>query len=112
MDDALDNFPPGTFKFLNFSKSALQVKFGDKITQLPAGEMSVVKSNVPKLGGFVPFIISDARGKIIFETRLFGQPTGREIVFIGPPAKPAGLPRVKFLTEIIPSEPPQPAAAP
>lgn len=112
MDDALDSFPPGTFKFLNFSKSALQVKFGGQTTPLPAGKISVVKSNVPKLGGFLPFMVGDAHGKIIFETRLFSQPTGREIVFIGPPAKPNGPPRLKFLPQIIPPEPPKPAAAP
>lgn len=112
MDDALDSFPPGTFKFLNFSKSALQVNFGSQITQLPAGEIRVVKSNAPKLGGFIPFVVGDARGKIVFETRLFGQPTGREIVFIGPPAKPGGPPRLKFVTQIIPPEPPIPAATP
>ena len=112
VDDALDNFPPGTFKFLNFSKSALQVKFGGQTTPLPADEISVVKSNVPKLGGFLPFVVGDAHGKTIFETRLFGQPTGREIVFICPPAKPAGPPRVKFLTQIIPPEPPKPPAGP
>lgn len=112
MDDALDSFPPGTFKFLNFSVSALQVKFGGQISPLPAGEIRVVKSNVPKSGGFVPFLVGDAHGKIIFETRLFCQPTGREIVFIGPPAKPAGPPRVKFLTQTIPPEPATPSAAP
>jgi hypothetical protein len=112
IDDALDNFPPGTFKFLNFSKSVLQVKFGSEITPLPADEIRVVKSNAPKLGGFLPFMIGDARGNIVFETRLFGQPTGREIVFIGPPAKPGGPPRLNFVTQIIPPEPPNSAANP
>jgi hypothetical protein len=53
--------------------------------------------------------VGDATGKIIFETRLFSQPTGREMVFISPPAKPDGLARVKFITEIIPPEPAKPA---
>lgn len=112
MDDSLDKFPPGTFKFLNLFKSALQVQFGGQTTPLPPGEVRVVKSNVPELGGFLPFMLGDAQGKIIFQTRLFGQPAGRELVFIGPPAKPNGPPRLKFLPQIIPPEPPNPAAAP
>ncbi|MCX6972290.1 MAG: hypothetical protein NTV93_19370 [Verrucomicrobia bacterium] len=112
VDDALAVFPPGTFRFLNFSTAALKIKFGGQTTNLPASEISVVKSNAPEKGGFLPFVIEDAKGKVAFETRLFGQPTGREMVFIGPPANPAGLPKVKFLTQIIPLEPPKPAATP
>jgi hypothetical protein len=108
VNDALDVFPPGTFRFVNFSTTALQVKFGGQIHKLPAGEMSVIKSNVSEKGGFLPFFIGDASGKIVFETRLFGQPTGRDMVFIGPPTKPEGEPMVKFLTEIIPPAPPKP----
>ena len=108
VNDALDVFPPGTFRFVNFSSAGLQVKFGGQTNKLPAGEMSVVKSNVSQKGGFLPFFLGDANGKIIFETRLFGQPTGRDMVLIGPPAKPGAEPMVKFLTEIIPPAPPKP----
>jgi hypothetical protein len=108
MNDALDVFPPGSFRFVNFSAAALQVKFGGQIHKLPAGEMSVIKSNVSEKGGFLAFFMGNATGKIVFETRLFGQPTGRDMVLIGPPARPEGEPMVKFLTEIIPPEPPKP----
>ena len=108
VDDSLDTFPAGTFKFLNFSNSALQVKFAGQITKLPAGEISVVKSNVSEKGGFMPFLVGDTNGKIVFETRLFGQPAGRDMVFIGNPAEPGGLPMVKFLTQVIPPDPPKP----
>lgn len=110
-DDSLDVFPPGTFRFANFTAALLQVKFGGQTTKLPARELSVVKSNAPKNGGFLPFVIGDASGKVVFETRLFGQPSGRDMVFIGPPAKPGGPPRVKFLTQIIPPAPPESGAA-
>jgi hypothetical protein len=95
VNDALDVFPPGTFRFLNFSSAALQVKFAGQTNKLPAGEISVVKSNVSDKGGFLPFQIGDSDGKVVFETRLFSQPSGREMVFI--------------LTQIIPPEPPKPA---
>jgi hypothetical protein len=108
VNDALDVFPPGSFRFVNFSTAEMQVKFGGQIHKLPAGEMAVIKSNVSEKGGFLPFFMGDATGKIVFETRLFGQPTGRDMVFIGPPATPGGEPMVKFLTEIIPPAPPTP----
>jgi hypothetical protein len=108
VNDALEVFPPGTFRFLNFSSATLQVKFAGQVNKLPAGEITVVKSNVSEKGGFLPFQIGDGDGKVVFETRLFSQPSGREMVFIGNPAEPGGLARVKFLTEIIPPESPKP----
>ena len=112
VDDGLDVFPPGTFRFANFTAAPLQVKFGGQTTKLPARAISVVKSDVPENGGFLPFLIGDANGKTVFETRLFGQPTGRDMVFIAPPAKPAGRLSVKLLPQIIPPAPPKPAATP
>lgn len=108
VNDALDVFPPGTFRFLNFSSATLQVKFAGQVNKLPAGEITVVKSNVSEKGGFLPFQIGDSEGKVVFETRLFSQPSGRDMVFIGNPAAHGGLAKVKFLTEIIPPEPPKP----
>lgn len=108
MNDALDVFPPGTFRFVNFSRAILQVKFGGQTQKLPPGEMNAIQSHVSEKGGFVPLLVGDSDGKVVFETRLFGQPTGREMVFIGPPAKSGGEPMVKFLTQIIPPEVPKP----
>lgn len=107
VDDSMEAFPPGSFKFLNFSKDALQVKFGGRITGMPPGEIRIVKANIPEKGGFMPFMIGDSQGKIVFETRLFGQPAGREMVFIGNASEPEGLPKVMFLTQVIPPPPPE-----
>jgi hypothetical protein len=108
VNDALDVFPPGTFRFFNFSTAELQVKFAGQATRLPAGEMSLIKSNVAENGGFIPFFISDPKGEVVFETRLFSQPTGRDMVFIGAPAQPGGRVLVKVLPQLIAPEPPQP----
>ena len=109
VNDALDVFPPGTFRFFNFSNAELQVKFAGQATRLPAGEMSLVKSNVPENGGFIPFLIGGPKGEVVFETRLFSQPTGRDMVFIGAPSQPGGRVLVKVLPQIIAPEPPKPA---
>lgn len=108
VNDALDVFPPGTIRFFNFSTAALQVKFGGQASKLPAGEISVVKSNVSKDGGFIPFLIGDPKGEVVFETRLFSQPTGRDMVFIGAPATPGGRVLVKVLPQLISPELPKP----
>jgi len=108
VNDALDVFPTGTIRFFNFSTAALQVKLGEQVSKLPAGEMSVVTTNVTKNGGFIPFLIGNPRGETVFETRLFSQPTGRDMVFIGAPAQPGGRTLVKVLPQLIAPEPPQP----
>jgi hypothetical protein len=109
VNDALDVFPTGTIRFFNFSTTALQVKLGEQVSKLPAGEMSVVTTNVAKNGGFIPFLIGNPQGETVFETRLFSQPTGRDMVFIGAPAQPGGRALVKVLPQLIAPEPPKPA---
>lgn len=109
VNDALDVFPPGTIRFFNFSPTQLQVKFAGQASKLPAGEMSLVKSNASENGGFIPFLIGNPKGEVIFETRLFSQPTGRDMVFIGAPAKPGERVLVKVLPQLIAPEPPKPA---
>jgi hypothetical protein len=109
VNDALDVFPPGTIRVINFSSAELQVKFAGRAGKLPRGGMSLVKSNVSKKGGFIPFQIADPKGKVVFETRLFSQATGRDMVFIGDPAKPGDRLPVKVLPQLIAPEPPQPA---
>ncbi len=76
--------------------------FGGQITEIRPGEIQVVKAKIPAKGGFMPFMLGDPSGNIVFETRLFGQPAGREMVFIGNAAKPEGQPKVMFLTQVIP----------
>lgn len=109
VNDALDVFPAGTIRFFNFSTAELQVKFAGQVSKLPAGKMSLVKSNVSESGGFIPFLIGDPKGEVVFETRLFSQPTGRDMVFISAPAQPGGRVLVKVLPQLIAPEPPKPA---
>ena len=64
-------------------------------------EMTVMNSGRIKNGGFMPFVINDTKGKRIFGTRLFGQPSGRELVFIIPPRQKGAMPRVKFVSQLL-----------
>ena len=112
VNDALDVFPPGSIRFFNFSPAGLQVKFAGQSSKLPAGGMTLVTSNVAEKGGFIPFLIGDPKGAVVFETRLFSQPSGRDMVFIGAPAQPGGRVPVKVLPQLIAPEPPIPAGPP
>jgi hypothetical protein len=111
MDDSLTAFPVGSFRFFNFTKFAIQVEFGGKTNKLNPKAAKVVTPDIPKLGGFLPFYIKDLNGNIGFQTRLFGQPRGRKIVFIVPPVKESENVSVLFLPQIIPqimpSKPPR-----
>ena len=110
LDDSLKGFPPGSFRFANFSTADLLVKFAGNIKQIPAREITMMKSGIGKEGGLVPFLLGNYEKKIVFETRLFAQQTGREIVFIGPPKEAGGLPSVRFLPQLLPQKlPPLPA---
>lgn len=102
MDDSLSAFPRGTFRFANFTSQKLLVKFAGEIEELPARKMTVMSCKPGKAGGFRPFLIGDAKGKQIFGTKLFGQPSGRELVFISPPLRrESNTPRVKFISQLI-----------
>ncbi len=96
-------------RFFNFSNTTLQVKFGGQVSQLTKGESTVVKSNVSDQGRLLPFLMADTNNRIVFENRLFSQPTGRDMVFISAPAQPGGRVLVKVLPQLIAPEPPQPA---
>ena len=88
--------------------SFLGMGFGGQITAIRPGEIQVVKAKSPAKGGFMPFMLGDPSGNIVFETRLFGQPAGRKMAFIGNAAEPEGQPKVMFLTQIIPPQPQKP----
>ncbi|MFK7911108.1 MAG: hypothetical protein AB8F34_11000 [Akkermansiaceae bacterium] len=108
MDDSLKAFPAGAFRFANFSTETLLVKCGKTVKKIPARATTVIKSDKKTNGGFVPFIIGNAQGKTVFGTRIFGQPSGRELIFISPPAKKGAMPRVKFISELIAPSLPEP----
>jgi hypothetical protein len=107
LDDSLNGFPPGSFRFANFSASELFVKFAGVVKKIPSKEITLMKSGIGKQGGLVPFLIGDGEGNKVFETRLFAQASGREIVFIGPPKEVGGLPSVRFLPQLLPQKLPQ-----
>jgi hypothetical protein len=99
-DDSLDTCPIGAFCFANFTEEALEVHFGETVNTLHSDAISVIKDAVAPAGGFIPFFLKDEHGNTVFESRLFGQPTGRKTVFIYPPKANRRKFSVQFLSEI------------
>ena len=104
MDDSLLTFPSGAFQFVNFTTDTLTVLCGSDSVKLPAKGVNQIKSDKER-GGFSYFAIYDSKNKQIAGTRLFGQPKGREMVFIIPPTNPTASVRLKFFSEIVHAKP-------
>ena len=103
IDDSIAAFPVGSFRFVNGTKSDLRVEFPGVKSALPARGMKVVQPKIPAKGGFIPVYIKDRSGKVVFESRFFGQPRGRKMVFIQPPNREGGRMQMRFLPQIIPA---------
>ena len=71
--------------------------------------MTVMKCKAGAKGGFELFLIGNSKGQTIFGTRLFGQPTWRDLAFISPPASEGGMTRVRFISQLVPPAPPKPS---
>ena len=104
IDDSLKGFPPGHFRFINLSGNTLGVHFGESLNKLNARAVLLLDSKIGKKGGLVPFRLFSSDKKKLFETRLFAQPTGRELVFIEQPKKVGQQAKVKFIPQLIKRE--------
>lgn len=101
IDDSVQAFPVGTYRFVNFCNAPLVAKFDKATRKIPAGKITLMKPNVPTDGGYLPFFLGNSKGKVIYENRFYVQPRGRKIVFIGLPRAEGQLPQVRFLSQII-----------
>lgn len=109
LDDSLTSFPMGSFRFLNFTPVPLEISFNGKTDRIKPKAVSLIKSRVGTGGGFLVFTVKLPNGQKIFETRLYSQERGREMVFISPPPKGRGNLKIRFLPQTIP--PPKQAVA-
>ena len=111
IDDSLLAFPRGAFRFVNLTNVPLEVSFGEEVNEVAPRKMTMIKSKVSREGGLIPFIVKDSAGRNVYENRFFAQETGRDMVFILPPANPGGRVIVKLLPQLI-AFPRQQAASP
>ncbi|MEI8036941.1 MAG: hypothetical protein WCJ14_01000 [Verrucomicrobiota bacterium] len=108
MDDTLETFPAGSFRFINQTPHLLRIEFAGVTRDLPQGALKVVTPDLPEAGGFLPAIIQNEDGRKILENRFFAQRTGRELIIISPPAAGRTELVMKFLSDTIPASPTTP----
>jgi len=87
IDDSVETYPAGSFRFINQTPDLLRIEFGGTSCELPPGALKVVMPEIPAAGGFLPAIIKNAEGRNLLENRFFAQHAGRELVIIKPPAE-------------------------
>jgi hypothetical protein len=100
LNDSLEEFPAGSFRFLNTTRESLRIRCDREERMLPPGQTTVIK--LPgKEEGFFPVTIFGPNNKQLFGSRLFWEPAVRELVVILPPTpeNPQKL-RFRFLSEI------------
>ena len=106
IDDSLEAFPMGSFRFVNNTKQDIEVLFPKTRDTIPSRSVKVLSPKIPKLGGFIPLFIVDTEKQILFQSRFFGQPRGRKMIFVNPPKGPESKVHVAFLPHIVPLPPP------
>lgn len=106
IDDSLEIFPAGSYRFFNQTPDLLRIEFGGGTHDLPPGELKIVTPELPEAGGFMPAIIRNEQGHILLENRFLAQRTVRELAIIGPPAEGRTELAIQFLSEIISGSPP------
>lgn len=110
VEDSLERFPPGTFRYANATPIPLRIEFGGVGASAAPGETVLIKPRAVD-AGFYPVKIFDASGKEIFQTRFFWEPVVREYVIIKPGASVTeGKLSLRFISEVV--EPPKPAETP
>ena len=109
VDDSISVFPVGSFRFVNSTHVPMRVEFSGASGTLPANGMTVLEPEIPERGGFIPVYVKDLDGNILLQSRFFGQPRGRKMVFVQPPDRRGRKLQLLFLPEIVP---PQPTSTP
>jgi hypothetical protein len=106
IDDSLEIFPAGSYRFFNQTPGLLRIDFGGATHDFPPGELKIVTPVLPEAGGFLPVVIKNEQGLSLLENRFLAQRTGRELVIISPPAEGRTGIAIQSLSEIIPVSPP------
>ena len=87
VDDSRSDFSEGSFRFINFINMPLAIEFNKKRFVLKPRGNTVRKLSLSNEGAVTPFIVKDAKGKLLGGTRLFSHASNREMVVILPPKK-------------------------
>jgi len=84
MDDSLESFQTGSYRFLNRTPDLLQINFGGATHEFPPGELKIVTPVLPEAGGFIHVAMKNEQRFSLFANRFLAQRNGRELVIISP----------------------------
>ncbi len=82
LNDGLDEFPKGAFRYINLTKASLVIECGGVEAVLPAYGDTVVKPNIPKNAGSMPIIVKTKKGQRILGGQTYGIPGDRKMILI------------------------------
>lgn len=104
INDDLSSFPRGSYGFLNFTNTPLNINYDSELANVKPGKISII---IPKgaKGGFKPLYIRNKRNDVIYSTRLYRQMNGREIAIILPSLDKRRPIKMRYLTQAISSQP-------
>lgn len=105
VDDSLNVFPPGSFRFVNMTNLSLRAVIEDVNVLIAPGSMRVINPEIPADGGFIPFYVGDESGQeVLLETAIYSQPRGREMLFVTlePVERRSDQVKIQYLSENVP----------
>lgn len=100
IDDSTNSLPAGSYKIVNFTNTQLELRINETTDRVKPRSMKVVKPEIPQKGGFLPFYLGDRNEGVLYETRLYCQKNGREMVFVFPSSGNRSI-SVKFLSQLV-----------
>lgn len=103
LDDTLNNFPPGSFRFFNFTKSRLLIKVKENFKPVASGQSVLIPTEGAADGGLIPVAIGGNDGDLLHFTRMTAHPRSRKMIFIAQSENPKRKFKFRFVPQNIPS---------
>ncbi len=105
VEDSFENFPLGSYRFINATEVTLNVGFSTTTRLIQPGKTEVIKHSSPKEAEYVPVAIALASNdQLVFQTSLYWEARGREVMVMLPPNEGMGSNklRLRFVSDYVP----------
>lgn len=105
VEDSFENFPLGSYRFINATAVALNVGFSTTTRIIQPGKTEVIQHVSDKYDAYVPVAIALASNdQLIFQNNLYWKARSREVMVLLPPnAGMAGNKlRLRFVSDYVP----------
>lgn len=89
VDDSVADFPPASFKFINFTPGSVVINFNEEIFQLRSGGKAVIDLDIFE-ESFLPIHIVNTYGETLFKSTWYSNLNLRELIILYPNKKSIG----------------------